>query len=90
MCLLPGRLFPGLQFCSTGKQGFNSDLTAAEIIGQVWVAARYLGNVPAKMDRSITNVVMMGMGEPLMNFENVVDAMNLMMDDLGYGLSKEE
>lgn len=75
-------------FCSTGKQGFNSDLTAAEIIGQVWVAARYLGNVPAKMDRSITNVVMMGMGEPLMNFENVVDAMNLMMDDLGYGLSK--
>ncbi|WP_257284630.1 23S rRNA (adenine(2503)-C(2))-methyltransferase RlmN [Endozoicomonas sp. SESOKO1] len=75
-------------FCSTGKQGFNSDLTVAEIIGQVWVAARHFGNVPAKMDRSITNVVMMGMGEPLMNFDNVVDAMDLMMDDLGYGLSK--
>ncbi|WP_422462234.1 23S rRNA (adenine(2503)-C(2))-methyltransferase RlmN [Endozoicomonas sp. ALB115] len=75
-------------FCSTGKQGFNSDLTVAEIIGQVWVAARHFGNVPARMDRSITNVVMMGMGEPLMNFDNVVDAMDLMMDDLGYGLSK--
>ncbi|WP_263078839.1 23S rRNA (adenine(2503)-C(2))-methyltransferase RlmN [Endozoicomonas sp. Mp262] len=75
-------------FCSTGKQGFNSDLTVAEIIGQVWVAAKHFGNVPAKMDRSITNVVMMGMGEPLLNFDNVVDAMNLMMDDLGYGLSK--
>lgn len=75
-------------FCSTGKQGFNSDLTVAEIIGQVWIAARHFNNVPAKMDRSITNVVMMGMGEPLMNFDNVVDAMSLMMDDLGYGLSK--
>ena len=75
-------------FCSTGKQGFNSDLTAAEIIGQVWIAARHFNNVPAKTDRSITNVVMMGMGEPLMNFDNVVDAMSLMMDDLGYGLSK--
>ena len=75
-------------FCSTGKQGFNSDLTVAEIIGQVWIAARHFGNVPAQMDRSITNVVMMGMGEPLMNFDNVVDAMDLMMDDLGYGLSK--
>lgn len=75
-------------FCSTGKQGFNSDLTVAEIIGQVWIAARHFNNIPAKMDRSITNVVMMGMGEPLMNFDNVVDSMNLMMDDLGYGLSK--
>ncbi len=75
-------------FCSTGKQGFNSDLTVAEIIGQVWIAAKHLNNVPAKMDRSITNVVMMGMGEPLMNFDNVVDSMNLMMDDFGYGLSK--
>ena len=52
------------------------------------MAARHFGNVPARMDRSITNVVMMGMGEPLMNFDNVVDAMDLMMDDLGYGLSK--
>ncbi len=75
-------------FCSTGKQGFNSDLTVAEIIGQVWVAARHFNNVPAKIDRAITNVVMMGMGEPLMNFDNVVDSMELMMDDLGYGLSK--
>ncbi|OED40195.1 23S rRNA (adenine(2503)-C(2))-methyltransferase [Endozoicomonas sp. (ex Bugula neritina AB1)] len=75
-------------FCSTGKQGFNSDLTVAEIIGQVWIAARHFNNVPAKMDRSITNVVMMGMGEPLMNFDNVIDSMDLMMDDLGYGLSK--
>ena len=75
-------------FCYTGKQGFNSDLTVAEIIGQVWVAAKHFNNVPAKMDRTITNVVMMGMGEPLMNFDNVVDAMSLMMDDLGYGLSK--
>lgn len=77
-------------FCSTGKQGFNSDLTAAEIIGQVWVANKSFGTIPAKMDRAITNVVMMGMGEPLLNFDNVVDAMNLMMDDLGYGISKRK
>ncbi|WP_027708616.1 23S rRNA (adenine(2503)-C(2))-methyltransferase RlmN [Zooshikella ganghwensis] len=75
-------------FCSTGKQGFNSDLTAAEIIGQVWIAAKSFNNVPHKQDRSITNVVMMGMGEPLLNFDNVVASMNLMMDDLGFGLSK--
>ncbi|WP_211824749.1 23S rRNA (adenine(2503)-C(2))-methyltransferase RlmN [Kistimonas asteriae] len=75
-------------FCSTGKQGFNSDLTVAEIIGQVWLAAKSFNNVPARSDRAITNVVMMGMGEPLLNFDNVMDSMNLMMDDLGYGLSK--
>ncbi|MCL6269019.1 23S rRNA (adenine(2503)-C(2))-methyltransferase RlmN [Sansalvadorimonas sp. 2012CJ34-2] len=75
-------------FCSTGKQGFNSDLTAAEIIGQVWIAAKSFGSVPAKKDRAITNVVMMGMGEPLLNFENVMNSMALMMDDFGYGLSK--
>lgn len=75
-------------FCSTGKQGFNSDLTVAEIIGQVWLAAKSFNSVPAKSDRAITNVVMMGMGEPLLNFDNVIDAMNLMMDDFGYGLSK--
>ena len=75
-------------FCSTGKQGFSADLTAAEIIGQVWIAARHFNNVPAKINRAITNVVMMGMGEPLLNFDNVVDAMRLMLDDLGYGLSK--
>ena len=78
-------------FCSTGKQGFNSDLTAAEIIGQVWVANKsFEGSVPATVDRAITNVVMMGMGEPLLNFDNVVASMNLMMDDLGYGISKRK
>ncbi|UVE16793.1 23S rRNA (adenine(2503)-C(2))-methyltransferase RlmN [Pseudomonas sp. LS44] len=75
-------------FCSTGKQGFNSNLTAAEVIGQVWIANKSFGSVPATVDRAITNVVMMGMGEPLLNFDNVVAAMHLMMDDLGYGISK--
>lgn len=77
-------------FCSTGKQGFNSDLTAAEIIGQVWLANKSFGSTPAKVDRAITNVVMMGMGEPLLNYDNVLDAMRLMMDDLGYGISKRK
>ncbi|SDF21214.1 23S rRNA (adenine(2503)-C(2))-methyltransferase RlmN [Phytopseudomonas seleniipraecipitans] len=77
-------------FCSTGKQGFNSDLTAAEIIGQVWIACKSFGSVPAKIDRAVTNVVMMGMGEPLLNFDNVVAAMKIMMDDLGYGISKRK
>ena len=75
-------------FCSTGKQGFNSNLTAAEVIGQVWLANKSFGTVPAKIDRAITNVVMMGMGEPLLNFDNVIAAMKIMMDDLGYGISK--
>ena len=75
-------------FCSTGKQGFNSNLTAAEVIGQVWIANKSFGSVPATVDRAITNVVMMGMGEPLLNFDNVIAAMHLMMDDLGYGISK--
>jgi 23S rRNA (adenine2503-C2)-methyltransferase len=77
-------------FCSTGKQGFNSDLSAAEVIGQVWIANKSFGSVPAKIDRAITNVVMMGMGEPLLNFDNVVAAMTIMMDDLGYGISKRK
>ena len=77
-------------FCSTGKQGFNSDLTAAEVIGQVWIANKSFGSIPAKVDRAITNVVMMGMGEPLLNFDNVVAAMKIMMDDLGYGISKRK
>ena len=76
------------QFCSTATQGFNRNLTAAEIIGQVFVAARHLGNVPHR-DRKLTNVVMMGMGEPLLNFENVITAMNLMRDDLGFGLASK-
>lgn len=75
-------------FCSTGKQGFMRDLTAAEIIGQVWLALKSYDAFPSTNNRVVTNVVMMGMGEPLLNFENVVDATSLMMDDFGYGLSK--
>ena len=75
-------------FCSTATQGFNRNLSTAEIIGQVWVAARHLGNVPHQQ-RRLTNVVMMGMGEPLMNFDNVVRAMSVMRDDLGYGLANK-
>jgi 23S rRNA (adenine2503-C2)-methyltransferase len=76
------------QFCSTGAQGFNRNLSTAEVIGQVWVAARQLGNV-THQSRRITNVVMMGMGEPLLNFDNVVKAMSLMRDDLGFGLASK-
>ncbi|MBB6523148.1 23S rRNA (adenine(2503)-C(2))-methyltransferase RlmN [Pseudoteredinibacter isoporae] len=75
-------------FCSTGKQGFNRDLSAAEIIGQVWIAAKSFGQFGEDRPRKITNVVMMGMGEPLLNFDNVVDSMNLMMHDNCYGISK--
>ncbi len=75
-------------FCSTGKQGFSRNLTVAEIIGQVWVAARSLSRSQGAHDHAITNVVMMGMGEPLLNFDNVVSAMDIMLDDFAYGLSK--
>lgn len=75
-------------FCSTGKQGFNRNLSTAEIIGQVWLAVRELSQDKGAHDKRVTNVVMMGMGEPLLNFENVVRAMDLMMDDFAYGLSK--
>jgi 23S rRNA (adenine2503-C2)-methyltransferase len=75
-------------FCATGKQGFNRDLSTAEIIGQLWIAAQSFDQFGTKSPRRVTNVVMMGMGEPLMNFDNVVDAMNLMMEDNAYGLSK--
>ena len=75
-------------FCSTGTQGFNRNLSTAEIIGQVWVAAKHLGNVPHHQ-RKLTNVVMMGMGEPLLNFDNVVRAMSLMRDDNGFGLANK-
>lgn len=75
------------QFCSTGKQGFNRNLSVAQIIGQLWVANQRLGWDP-RGPRQITNVVMMGMGEPLMNFDHVVAAMDLMLDDLAYGLSR--
>ena len=76
------------QFCSTATQGFNRNLSTAEIIGQVWVAAKHLGNVPHKQ-RKLTNVVMMGMGEPLLNFDNVVRAMSIMRDDYGFGLANK-
>jgi 23S rRNA (adenine2503-C2)-methyltransferase len=75
-------------FCSTGKQGFQRDLTAAEIIGQVWLAIKSFDGFAPGKDRIVSNVVMMGMGEPLLNFDNVVDAMNIMLDDFAYGLSK--
>jgi 23S rRNA (adenine2503-C2)-methyltransferase len=74
-------------FCSTGKQGFNRNLTTAEIIGQLWQANRALGVKP-KEERAISNVVLMGMGEPLANFDNVVHALRLMLDDHAYGLSR--
>ncbi len=75
-------------FCSTGKQGFNRNLSAAEIIGQVRIAIRSFGPFDPSGDRRVTNVVLMGMGEPLMNFDNVVDAIHLMMEDNAYCLSK--
>ena len=74
-------------FCSTGKQGFNRNLTVAEIIGQLWQANRALGVDPAG-DRVISNVVLMGMGEPLANFDSTVKALRLMLDDNAYGLSR--
>ena len=74
-------------FCSTGHQGFNRSLATAEIIAQVLVANRALGRDP-KGERIITNVVLMGMGEPLLNFDNVLPAMRLMLDDYAYGLSR--
>jgi 23S rRNA (adenine2503-C2)-methyltransferase len=91
------------KFCSTGRQGFNRNLSTAEIIGQLWIASRALarnaGDTPArgaakalgaapKGERVVSNVVMMGMGEPLANFDNVVTAMRLMLDDNAYGLSR--
>jgi 23S rRNA (adenine2503-C2)-methyltransferase len=85
-------------FCSTGKQGFNRNLGVAEIIGQLWHANRLLGNgssTPVRLgetegvpEHPVSNVVMMGMGEPLANFENVVTALRIMLDDHAYGLSR--
>ena len=74
-------------FCSTGKQGFNRNLSTAEIIGQVWWANRQLGK-DAEGDWQISNVVLMGMGEPLLNFDHTVSALRLMLDDHAYGLSR--
>jgi 23S rRNA (adenine2503-C2)-methyltransferase len=75
-------------FCSTGQQGFNRNLRVSEIIGQVWRAAKIIGAARVTGERPITNVVMMGMGEPLLNLNNVVPAMEIMLDDFGFGLSK--
>ena len=74
-------------FCSTGRQGFNRNLITAEIIGQLWWANKAMGVTP-KNERVISNVVMMGMGEPLANYENVVRSLSIMLDDHGYGLSR--
>jgi len=74
-------------FCSTAKQGFNRNLTTAEIIAQVVIANRALKCIP-RNERVISNIVLMGMGEPLLNFDNVVAAMNIMLEDNAYGLSK--
>jgi len=77
-------------FCSTGKQGFQRDLTPDEIIGQLWVANySYMEDVAvADRERSVTNVVMMGMGEPLLNYDAVLSSMRIMLDDFAYGMSK--
>jgi len=74
-------------FCSTGQQGFNRNLSIAEIVGQVWLANRELG-YEAGGDRVVTNVVFMGMGEPLANYRNVVPATEILMDDLGFDISR--
>ena len=75
------------EFCATGKQGFNRNLTAAEIIGQLWLANRALG-FHAGGPRAVSNVVFMGMGEPMLNLDAVIPAARLMIDDNGYGLSR--
>jgi len=79
-------------FCSTGRQGFNRNLTTGEIIGQLWLANKLLSdgrpNADSRRERIISNVVMMGMGEPLANFDNVVSALYIMLDDYGYGMSR--
>ncbi|WP_109370960.1 bifunctional tRNA (adenosine(37)-C2)-methyltransferase TrmG/ribosomal RNA large subunit methyltransferase RlmN [Proteus genomosp. 6] len=76
------------KFCSTAQQGFNRNLKVSEIIGQVWRAAKIIGSLKETGRRPITNVVMMGMGEPLLNLNNVIPALEIMMDDFGFGLSK--
>jgi len=80
-------------FCSTAQQGFNRNLTTAEIVGQVWLAKRELGEFASERqeglpERTVTNVVLMGMGEPLANFRNVVPALRILLDDYGFDLSR--
>ena len=77
-------------FCATGKQGFSRNLELSEIIGQLWVAENSFGVPRDHANKKVTNVVMMGMGEPLLNFEAVTGAMSMMMDDKAYGLSKRK
>jgi len=77
-------------FCATGKQGFDSNLSVAEIVGQLWWANKLLGNFDQSNPNLVSNVVMMGMGEPLLNFNNVIDSVNIMMEDSAYGLSKRK
>lgn len=76
-------------FCATGKQGFNRNLNVSQIIGQLWLANQRLGYFDDPSHRIISNVVMMGMGEPLLNFENVTAAIDLMTDDLGFNLARK-
>ncbi len=75
-------------FCTTGKQGFNRNLTSAEIAGQVWLAKRLLGETALATERVISNVVFMGMGEPLANYRNVVPVLKILIDELGFELSR--
>lgn len=75
-------------FCSTAQQGFNRNLTVSEIVGQIWRVSEFLGFAKDTGERPITNVVMMGMGEPLLNLANVIPAINIMLDDFGFSLSK--
>jgi len=78
----------GCRFCSTGHQGFSRNLTTGEIIAQLWFAERFLRQHLGRKDRVITNVVMMGMGEPLQNYNELIPALRIMLDDHGYGLSR--
>jgi 23S rRNA (adenine2503-C2)-methyltransferase len=75
-------------FCSTAQQGFNRNLDTAEIVGQVWLAEKLLGGATADGERAVTNVVLMGMGEPLANYRNVLPALSIFMHDLGFDLSR--
>ena len=78
----------GCRFCSTGHQGFSRNLATHEIVAQLWYAERFLRAHLGRSDRVITNVVMMGMGEPLQNYGALVPALRIMLDDHGYGLSR--
>ena len=78
----------GCRFCSTGHQGFSRNLTAGEIVGQLWFAEHFLRKHLQTQDRVISNVVMMGMGEPLQNYQSLVQSLRVMLDDHGYGLSR--